>query len=478
VYIDADNDGVKDASEQPLPNVTITLTGTDDFGAAVSRTATTHADGSYRFDDLNPGNYKLKQTQPAGPVNNLPIFDGKDTIGSQGGTVSANDEFTIVLAEGVNGTNNNFAETVGHKLGGRVGSDSGANGNGSGLVLPGIEVHLYAADSQDKPVGSPLQTATVGADGTFAFSGLTANRYVVQLDKPVFLQDGVGPQVIQLQNGDSLDHVLMPRGLEPQYVSYRQFLNSTPRQGIFAAVAPGNDGNAWNGFDASWTGFRSLEVTLTGDGNRLRIDATRDSGEMLFDEIPLSDPRVRVVAEQGTTRLFRLSGGSSQYNLRPIATAGGEGESGDAFHAMLADSGTATSAASTFSAPDPHQHEHPAHAHDAMDPAGEGEGASWEFVSPQLSDEVDPAATTTLIVSRVAGEWDGFSSHSGLAAGESADADDSQRVALDPAQVDDYFRQPDSATEASDDWIQALAQPSSSWDDSLFASDLDSTMVA
>ena len=45
VYVDADNDGVKDTGEQPLTNTKITLTGTDDFGAAVNRETSTD---SYR----------------------------------------------------------------------------------------------------------------------------------------------------------------------------------------------------------------------------------------------------------------------------------------------------------------------------------------------------------------------------------------------------------------------------------------------
>jgi len=101
LYVDANNNGTKDTGEQAMPNVTITLTGTDSFSAAVSRTATTGTDGSYKFDNLNPGNYKLKETQPTGQLNNLPILDGEESVGSQGGTKSANDELTITLAEGV-----------------------------------------------------------------------------------------------------------------------------------------------------------------------------------------------------------------------------------------------------------------------------------------------------------------------------------------------------------------------------------------
>ena len=45
VYVDADNDGVKDGGEAAIAGVTVTLTGTDDLGNPVSETATTDANG-------------------------------------------------------------------------------------------------------------------------------------------------------------------------------------------------------------------------------------------------------------------------------------------------------------------------------------------------------------------------------------------------------------------------------------------------
>lgn len=87
----------------PLAAVKITLTGTDVNNAAVSLTTTTDTNGAYKFDALLPGTYKIKETQPAF------MTDGDDTIGSQGGTV-ANDELSVTLAQGTNGTDNNFHE--------------------------------------------------------------------------------------------------------------------------------------------------------------------------------------------------------------------------------------------------------------------------------------------------------------------------------------------------------------------------------
>ncbi|WP_254512907.1 Ig-like domain-containing protein [Anatilimnocola floriformis] len=94
----------KNGTTGGLAGVTITLTGTDVNSAAVSRTVTTGTDGSYLFDALLPGTYKIKETQPAF------MTDGVDVVGSQGGTLSANDEISVTLTQGTTGTGNNFGE--------------------------------------------------------------------------------------------------------------------------------------------------------------------------------------------------------------------------------------------------------------------------------------------------------------------------------------------------------------------------------
>ena len=100
----------------------VTLTGTDDLGNSVTKIATTDATGKYVFTGLSAGTYAIAETQPA-------FVDGKDTIGTPGGTTT-NDRFGgIVLAAGVNGLNNNFGElTTPASLSGIVWRDCDADG--------------------------------------------------------------------------------------------------------------------------------------------------------------------------------------------------------------------------------------------------------------------------------------------------------------------------------------------------------------
>ena len=64
VWNDANSNGIQDATEAPVENVTITLTGTTGDGQAVSATTTTDVNGYYLFDDLQPGIYNLEFTLP------------------------------------------------------------------------------------------------------------------------------------------------------------------------------------------------------------------------------------------------------------------------------------------------------------------------------------------------------------------------------------------------------------------------------
>ncbi len=90
VYVDSDNDGQKDPDEQPIGGVVILLSGTDAQGAAVQRQATTGADGTFRFADLQRGTYRLTEQQPAA------YSDGRDTVGSLAANTDVNDQFSNI----------------------------------------------------------------------------------------------------------------------------------------------------------------------------------------------------------------------------------------------------------------------------------------------------------------------------------------------------------------------------------------------
>lgn len=70
----------------------------------MNRTTKTGADGSYSFTQLLPGTYTITQSQPTFSV------DGLDTVGSQGGTSTVNNQIVATITQGTTGINNNFGE--------------------------------------------------------------------------------------------------------------------------------------------------------------------------------------------------------------------------------------------------------------------------------------------------------------------------------------------------------------------------------
>jgi hypothetical protein len=183
VYADANNNGVKDTSEAGISGSAISLSGTDDQGSTVSLSTTTDANGAYQFANLRPGSYTLKQDEPSG------FMDGKDTIGSQGGT-AANDQMTgITLASGTNGANNNFGEIPTASVSGSVYVDV----NNSGVKVAGdppianVAIALSGTDDQGNTVALNTTTDTTGF---YQFINLRPGSYTITETQPANFQQG------------------------------------------------------------------------------------------------------------------------------------------------------------------------------------------------------------------------------------------------------------------------------------------------
>jgi Calx-beta domain/SdrD B-like domain/Dockerin type I domain len=100
VYVDLNNNGIKDANEVGIPGVIVTATRNSDGS---SETQMTREDGSYVFVGLFPDTYTIKETQPGF------YTDGRDV--HLGVESTANDQFSgVVLAPSAAETGYNFGE--------------------------------------------------------------------------------------------------------------------------------------------------------------------------------------------------------------------------------------------------------------------------------------------------------------------------------------------------------------------------------
>jgi len=103
-WIDIDGNGLIDTGEVTLPSTNLTLTGTDNFGNAVSVDTVSGPNGEYLFDGLRPGDYVITQLQPT------LFIDSADYPGSNGGTLVDSNAIAVTLNAGDIATDYNFSE--------------------------------------------------------------------------------------------------------------------------------------------------------------------------------------------------------------------------------------------------------------------------------------------------------------------------------------------------------------------------------
>ena len=173
VYVDLNNNGVKDAGEQGIPGATLALV--DANGNLTGQTTTTDATGHYCFMNLMPGTYGVAETQPAG------YYDGLDAPGTAGGVAhNPGDLITgAVLPPGVHAEDYDFGELLPTSLSGHVGiAVEGECGTDLTPPIAGVVVDLLDAD------GNLVATATTDASGNYYFTNLAPGTYSVREIQP------------------------------------------------------------------------------------------------------------------------------------------------------------------------------------------------------------------------------------------------------------------------------------------------------
>ncbi len=269
VYYDSNNDGTFQGGELAIPGTTVMFSGTDDLGNSVVGTAVTDSNGFYYFGGLRPGTYQLNETQPAG------YLDGKDTIGTPGGSV-ANDVFTaIVLPVGFNGVRNNFGEILASSISGYVYADANNDGvfQGSELAIPGTSILLTGVDD----LGNSLSlSAITDANGYYYFGGLRPGTYQLNETQPAGYLDGkdtIGTPGGSTSN-DQFATIVLPAGFTGVQNNFGEILASSISG--YTYYDANNDGT----FQGSESPIPGTAVALTGTddlGNSVSASAVTDA---------------------------------------------------------------------------------------------------------------------------------------------------------------------------------------------------------
>jgi len=178
VWVDTNADGIQDAGESGLANVSVRLY--NESGTTLIATTTTGTLGTYIFEHLPPANYLVKFTCPTGYYLS-PKGAGADvTKDSDADPVSGK---TATITVGVN------ADLVDIDAGmfkkGAIGDRVWIDADGDGVLetgetgFSGALVNLYASDGT-----TLLNTKLTGSTGYFTFDGLTPGTYVLGMTPP------------------------------------------------------------------------------------------------------------------------------------------------------------------------------------------------------------------------------------------------------------------------------------------------------
>ncbi len=179
VWVDTNFDGIKDAGENGLAGVAVSLL--DSATGQLLATTTTAAGGAYQFTNLVPGTYAVKFTPPAGYKFVLPQ-QGSDPEVDSDPDPATGVTAAVTLAAGA--SDQTLDAGIGRlaSLGDRVWAD--ANGNGiqdfpAESGVDGVSVRLLDSSAQ-----TVYTTTTTSGGGYYQFTDLVPREYKVEFLAP------------------------------------------------------------------------------------------------------------------------------------------------------------------------------------------------------------------------------------------------------------------------------------------------------
>lgn len=287
VYIDDNNNGVRDVNEAPIPGTTVTLTGTDDLGNPVTLSLATATDGSYHFTNLRPGTYTIRETQPPG------FLPGRNAVGTVNGTpdgilaTPTIDTITaVILASANDSIDNDFGELQPASLSGFVYEDVNIDGmhQAGEPAIAGVTITLTGSDDLANPVN---RTTTTDVNGNFAFNNLRPGTYTLTETQPAgFLQgmNRVGSVGGTLSATDTVTNIALSPGSAGINYIYAEIVPPTLSGKVFL------DGNRNGVNDPGDGGVGGVTITLRdGNGNLVATTTTASDGSYSFANLPVGD---------------------------------------------------------------------------------------------------------------------------------------------------------------------------------------------
>ncbi|MEL1265734.1 SdrD B-like domain-containing protein [Pseudoxanthomonas putridarboris] len=308
VWLDANNNGVRDAGEDGIAGVSISLpAGTVDALGNPVAAAVTDANGDYRFDDLLAGTYTVTEQAQQPVVGGVATLNGITVAGTVGGATSgtATPVTTvpsavsgIVLPAGGASVRNDFGETLAVSLSGRVFFDADNDGVQSGAAETGIDGVTITLTGTDDTGASVTLSTTTDANGDFRFEGLRPGTYTVtEPQQPTGTSNGqtVAGTVGGTPSGTATPITTVPSAISaidlttPGGASIDNLFGEIPlNSSITGRVWEDTDNDGV--IDPSEQGIGNVVIRLTGTdlaGNTItREVTTQPDGSYAFTELP------------------------------------------------------------------------------------------------------------------------------------------------------------------------------------------------
>ena len=303
VWLDANKNGVQDATEVGVAGVTVTLYNA--AGIAINTTVTDGL-GNYLFDNLAPGDYSTGFTLPVDytfttqdtGTDNAADSDVNPTTGRTAnitiasGVTNLSLDAGLILAQPTTASLGNFIWLDANKDGLQTAGETG---------VAGITVTLYNS------AGVAIKTTTTDGNGAYNFTDLTPGTYTVGITTPL-------DYVLTTANAgtnDNIDSDLSPTtGRSAAITLVAGEKNTSLDAGIFqqpnTVASLGNkvwrDLNNNNTQDANEPGVSGVTVTLyAADGTTVVATTVTDAlGIYVFNNLP--------AATNGTAYIVGFSG--------------------------------------------------------------------------------------------------------------------------------------------------------------------------
>ncbi|WP_426954437.1 SdrD B-like domain-containing protein [Muricoccus radiodurans] len=300
VFDDRNANGIRDAGEAGIANVTVRLLDAD---GSVVATTVTNSGGTYTFTGLQPGQYRIAVDAPTGRLFSPQNQGGDDARDSDiNPATGLSDLFTVSPGTSVyNVAAGVFVPASVSGSGNIVFNDVNGNGirDAGETGLAGVSVRLLDAS------GAVVASTTTGTGGTYGFDGIRPGEYRVQFVAP----SGTGFSSQDQGANDARDSDANPgTGITDAFtLTAGQALNDVGAA-IYTPVTLSRTGSIVfndlnnNGIrDAGEAGIADVVVRLLdASGGLVATTTTNSGGTYSFVKVQPGQYRIEVVAPADT----------------------------------------------------------------------------------------------------------------------------------------------------------------------------------